>query len=282
MASRGRMLLNVIILGDSGYVNKKFSNQCKAAIGVDFLTKEIQVDERLFTLQKLFQQVFCLGNSVSSHLEKTGFRQQKKAWCASKEYFESSANEGFNVEAAFSCITKNALKNEPEDELHAEFDGKEVFGWFSHWGQNLEGAQNRTNESITHQLVADVARSHLSVLGRGAITTSRPNAAAAASVSIGMFTARARMATYGRSFEKALKTTTAIPLIHNSTPTFYTTSKAHQIAVPSPLPAEGNLTASKYSVVLRSSWKLPAACGRHVARARTSDGFLTVLDNSCN
>lgn len=50
----------VIILGDSGvgktslmnqYVNKKFSNQYKATIGADFLTKEVQVDDRLVTMQ---------------------------------------------------------------------------------------------------------------------------------------------------------------------------------------------------------------------------------------
>ena len=51
MASRKKVLLKVIILGDSGvgktslmnqYVNKKFSNQYKATIGADFLTKEVE------------------------------------------------------------------------------------------------------------------------------------------------------------------------------------------------------------------------------------------------
>eukprot|EP00054_Salpingoeca_dolichothecata_P003329 m.26434 g.26434 ORF g.26434 m.26434 type:complete len:209 (+) comp13767_c0_seq1:48-674(+) len=60
MASRKKVLLKVIILGDSGvgktslmnqYVNKKFSNQYKATIGADFLTKEVTVDERLVTMQ---------------------------------------------------------------------------------------------------------------------------------------------------------------------------------------------------------------------------------------
>eukprot|EP00117_Sycon_ciliatum_P042265 scpid79549/ scgid30766/ Ras-related protein Rab-7a &gt; Ras-related protein Rab-7a len=55
MASRKKILLKVIILGDSGvgktslmnqYVNKKFTNQYKATIGADFLTKD-----RLVTLQ---------------------------------------------------------------------------------------------------------------------------------------------------------------------------------------------------------------------------------------
>jgi hypothetical protein len=32
------------------YVNKKFSNQYKATIGIDFLTKEVQVEDRLVTM----------------------------------------------------------------------------------------------------------------------------------------------------------------------------------------------------------------------------------------
>ncbi|KTF81641.1 hypothetical protein cypCar_00024900 [Cyprinus carpio] len=60
MASRKKVLLKVIILGDSGvgktslmnqYVNNKFSNQYKATIGADFLTKEVMVDDRLVTMQ---------------------------------------------------------------------------------------------------------------------------------------------------------------------------------------------------------------------------------------
>ncbi|GAA5926256.1 Rab family GTPase YPT7 [Sporobolomyces koalae] len=60
MASRRKVLLKVIILGDSGvgktslmnqYVNKRFSNQYKATIGADFLTKEVVVDDRLVTMQ---------------------------------------------------------------------------------------------------------------------------------------------------------------------------------------------------------------------------------------
>eukprot|EP00127_Corallochytrium_limacisporum_P001508 Clim_evm6s62 gene=Clim_evmTU6s62 len=60
MATRKKVLLKVIILGDSGvgktslmnqYVNKKFSNSYKATIGADFLTKEVMVDDRLVTMQ---------------------------------------------------------------------------------------------------------------------------------------------------------------------------------------------------------------------------------------
>lgn len=60
MASRKKVLLKVIILGNSGvgktslmnqYVNKKFSNQYKATIGADFLTKEVMVGDRVVTMQ---------------------------------------------------------------------------------------------------------------------------------------------------------------------------------------------------------------------------------------
>ncbi|KAG0003856.1 hypothetical protein BGZ79_010928 [Entomortierella chlamydospora] len=60
MASRKKVLLKVIILGESGvgktslmnqYVNKKFSNQYKATIGADFLTKEVAIDDRVVTMQ---------------------------------------------------------------------------------------------------------------------------------------------------------------------------------------------------------------------------------------
>ncbi|KAG8236488.1 hypothetical protein J437_LFUL016399 [Ladona fulva] len=71
MASRKKVLLKVIILGDSGvgktslmnqFVNKKFSNQYKATIGADFLTKEVQVDDRTVTMQAL--TYFCLNNTI--------------------------------------------------------------------------------------------------------------------------------------------------------------------------------------------------------------------------
>ncbi|KAJ6918927.1 hypothetical protein NC651_013012 [Populus alba x Populus x berolinensis] len=55
-----RALLKVIVLGDSGvgktslmnqYVYKKFIQQYKATIGADFVTKEVQIDDKLVTLQ---------------------------------------------------------------------------------------------------------------------------------------------------------------------------------------------------------------------------------------
>jgi len=186
MASRKRTLLKVIILGDSGvgktslmnqYVNKKFSAQYKATIGADFLTKEVQVDDRLVTMQiwdtagqerfqslgvafyrgadccvlvydvnvqKSFENLdnwrdefliqaspndqenfpfVVLGNKVDVDDGKSRVVTEKRAkqWCASKgniPYFETSAKEDFNVDAAFQCIARNALKNEAEEELY--------------------------------------------------------------------------------------------------------------------------------------------------------------------
>uniref|UniRef100_A0A4W4F2P8 RAB7a, member RAS oncogene family n=1 Tax=Electrophorus electricus TaxID=8005 RepID=A0A4W4F2P8_ELEEL len=113
MTSRKKVLLKVIILGDSGvgktslmnqYVNKKFSSQYKATIGADFLTKEVMVEDRLVTMQVTTKRA--------------------QAWCQSKSnmpYFETSAKEAINVEQAFKTIASNALKKETEVELYNEF-----------------------------------------------------------------------------------------------------------------------------------------------------------------
>lgn len=59
-SSRKKVLLKVIILGDSGvgktsllnqFVSNKFSNHYKATIGADFSTKEVVVDDRAVTVQ---------------------------------------------------------------------------------------------------------------------------------------------------------------------------------------------------------------------------------------
>ena len=59
-SQRRRTFAKVIILGDSGvgktslmnqYVNKRFSNQYKATIGADFLTKDVVIDDRVVTMQ---------------------------------------------------------------------------------------------------------------------------------------------------------------------------------------------------------------------------------------
>lgn len=186
-AHRKKVLIKVIILGDSGvgktglmnqYVNKKFSKQYKATIGADFLTKEIMIDDKIVTLQiwdtagqerfqrlgvafyrgadacvltyditdpKSFesmaswmdeflvqaaprnQQEFpftVIGNKVDLAASR---RQVSEArandWCKNTSarglndenpipYFECSAKDAINVDQAFQCIARNALKQE--------------------------------------------------------------------------------------------------------------------------------------------------------------------------
>lgn len=76
MSSGKKILLKVIILGDSSvgktslmnqYVNKRFSNQYKATIGADFLTKEVVVDDRVVTVQvRTFSCVAAVWRSKTS------------------------------------------------------------------------------------------------------------------------------------------------------------------------------------------------------------------------
>lgn len=186
MSMRRRTLLKVIVLGDSGvgktslmnqYVHKKFSQQYKATIGADFVTKELQIDDRIVTLQiwdtagqERFQSLgvafyrgadccvlvydvnvmrsfdtlenwhdeflkqanpadpktfpfILLGNKIDIDGGNSRVVSEKKAraWCALKgniPYFETSAKEGINVEEAFQCIAKNALKSGEEEEIY--------------------------------------------------------------------------------------------------------------------------------------------------------------------
>ncbi|CAM8945533.1 unnamed protein product [Rhodiola kirilowii] len=186
MAMRKRTLLKVIVLGDSGvgktslmnqYVHKRFSQQYKATIGADFVTKELQIDDRLVTLQiwdtagqERFQSLgvafyrgadccvlvydvnvmrsfetldnwheeflkqasppdlkafpfMLLGNKIDVDGGNSRVVSEKKAkeWCTSKgkmSYFETSAKEDYNVDAAFLSIAKIALANEREQDIY--------------------------------------------------------------------------------------------------------------------------------------------------------------------
>ena len=50
------------------YVNKKFSNQYKATIGADFLTKEVMVDDRLVTMQVIYRQQESICHAYGTFL----------------------------------------------------------------------------------------------------------------------------------------------------------------------------------------------------------------------
>lgn len=83
MASRKKVLLKVIILGDSSvgktslmnqYVNKRFSNQYKATIGADFLTKEVVVDDRVVTMQVSHFLFWLTENKILTRTATCSFR----------------------------------------------------------------------------------------------------------------------------------------------------------------------------------------------------------------
>ena len=74
--------------------------------------------------------------------------KKAKAWCASKgsiPYFETSAKEGFNVEAAFGCIARNAIKNEPEEDMYVYF----LLNYFLEGGGHLKKVSKKcTNNTL--------------------------------------------------------------------------------------------------------------------------------------
>ncbi|KIZ00032.1 Small GTPase [Monoraphidium neglectum] len=153
------------------YVQKKFSKEYKATIGADFLTKELQLDDKLIwdtAGQERFQSLgvafyrgadccvlvydvnatktfesldnwrdefllqaqprdpenfpfIVLGNKIDEDEGRSRVVSEKKAkqWCAGKgniPHYDTSAKDDINVEAAFVCIARNALRNEVEED----------------------------------------------------------------------------------------------------------------------------------------------------------------------
>lgn len=66
-----------------------------------------------------------LGNKIDTEDSKRAVSQKKATnWCQSKgniPYFETSAKEAINVEQAFQTIARNALVQEAEVELYANY-----------------------------------------------------------------------------------------------------------------------------------------------------------------
>lgn len=60
------------------YVNKKFSNQYKATIGADFLTKEVMVDDRLVTMQVRTYSTSLFFNSFVVVVDRLPLAKHKR------------------------------------------------------------------------------------------------------------------------------------------------------------------------------------------------------------
>ena len=72
------------------YVNKKFSNQYKATIGADFLTKEVVVDDRLVTMQVPKASTCCQDTATASRrisrLTPNRSRLKNVLFCVSESF----------------------------------------------------------------------------------------------------------------------------------------------------------------------------------------------------
>jgi len=184
MSGRKKVLLKIIILGDSGvgktsllnqYISKKFDTRYKATIGADFMTKDLDVDGTLVTLQiwdtagqerfqslgsafyrgadacilvfdltstESFQHLdswhdefviqagpnkdfVLIGNKSDLEDKRTVLQKAARGWTQKHTtdeespvpYFECSAKENVNVEAAFMAVARNALKKSAEDDV---------------------------------------------------------------------------------------------------------------------------------------------------------------------
>eukprot|EP00694_Reclinomonas_americana_P008159 EC799865.1.p1 GENE.EC799865.1~~EC799865.1.p1 ORF type:complete len:180 (+),score=71.38 EC799865.1:30-569(+) len=159
MASRQKVLLKIIILGDSGvgktslmnqYVNRKFSNQYKATIGQErfqslgvafyrgadscVLVFDVNVAKTFENLESWRDEFLIqagpsdpenfpfvvIGNKVDKD-ERMVTQKRALSWCQSKgdiPFFECSAKDALNVDKAFECVARNALKHEDRSEVY--------------------------------------------------------------------------------------------------------------------------------------------------------------------
>ncbi|CAD6943865.1 unnamed protein product [Tilletia laevis] len=166
MASRKKVLLKVIILGDSGVGKTSLMNQFMVddrlvtmqlwdtagqerfqSLGVAFyrgadccvLVYDVNNSKSFDTLDSWRDEFLIqasphdaenfpfvvLGNKIDMEESKRMVSQKRAmTWCQSKgniPYFETSAKEAINVEQAFQTIARNALQQEADAELYADY-----------------------------------------------------------------------------------------------------------------------------------------------------------------
>lgn len=112
-----KALLKIIVLGDSGvgktsllnqFVNKKFTNQYKATIGADFLTKEMVIDDRIVTLQ-------IWDTAGLERFQSLGVAFYRGADCCVLVYDVSSPNSFKSLDTWRDEFMIQASPNDPEN-----------------------------------------------------------------------------------------------------------------------------------------------------------------------
>ena len=117
MSSRKKNILKVIILGDSGvgktslmhrYVNDKYSQQYKATIGADFLTKEVTVDgDKVATMQ-------VWDTAGQERFQSLGVAFYRGADCCVLVYDVTDASSFENIKSWRDEFLVHANVNSPE------------------------------------------------------------------------------------------------------------------------------------------------------------------------
>lgn len=90
------------------YVNKKFSSQYKATIGADFLTKEVQVDDRLVTMQ-------IWDTAGQERFQSLGVAFYRGADCCVLVYDVNSSKSFENLENWRDEFLIQASPNDPDN-----------------------------------------------------------------------------------------------------------------------------------------------------------------------
>merc|ERR1712079_110041 len=113
MTHRKKVLLKVIILGDSGVLVYDITDP------KSFESLESWMDEFLVQAAPTNADKFpfvVIGNKSDLASQRRGVSDTRaQSWCQSKNdipYFETSAKEAVNVDQAFQCIAKKALEQE--------------------------------------------------------------------------------------------------------------------------------------------------------------------------
>ena len=89
-----KVLVKIIIIGDSGvgktailhkYVTGNFIQEHKATIGADFLTKEINVEDKVVTLQVISTHIHC---EIACYSLLTNINKKDMGHCRSRKISE--------------------------------------------------------------------------------------------------------------------------------------------------------------------------------------------------